>query len=253
MRYRPIILSIILASLLVFSAAFAYAEKDLKQADELFAQRANVVLFEKAVFDYELYYTKNPPDHDKAIFMARCYFYFAERYGPANKRKAISNYKLGAKWADVALKINPDSYQGKVWKSINIVSNERLKVKINADEAVKKAKEGFEALMASQPDQYTAYWFQGKLYREVEEWPVGYRDYDESEKLLKKALTLSNSNPEVALELVKTYVAKKDYKAALLLITEMKNMQPEKGWEVEGDLAKQEAEKILIKMRNRNH
>ena len=251
MRFRSIIISFILASLLIFAATFAFAKNDLKEADELWSQRANVVLFEKAIFEYEMYYTKNPPDHDKAIFLSKAYFFFAERYGKANKRKAVSNYKLGAKWADVALGLQPDSYQGKVWKAINMVSNERLKVKIDADVAVKKAKEEFESLIGSHPDQYTAYWFQGKLFREVEEWPVGYRDYDESEKLLKKALSLSGSNPEVALELVKTYVAKKDYKSAILLISQMKEMSAEKGWEIESDLAKQEAKKILVTLRNR--
>ena len=236
---------------LLLAAATVVADEPPKKAVELFAQRASTALFGQAMREFDIFYSKHEPDYDKALFLARAYFYHGERYGIANPKKAVSSHNLGVKWADYALGKKPDDYAASFYSILCRQRAGTLKTKVESVEAFKKAKDSFEPLAEKHPDKSLALRALGELYREAPDWPVGYRDLDKSEKLLAKAFKLSPEDPETALEYARTLIVNKKFSEARGILTRIDSQKDEQGWEVEAGLAKQAAKEELKKIRGK--
>lgn len=235
----------------VLSMGVAFSDETLEKADALFAQRASVSNFGQAMIIYNHYYFKNKPGFDKAIFIARAYYYYGERYKAANARKAITSYNNGAKWAEYALYLKKEDFQAMFYIAICKLRAGGLKTQIGAVEAVKLARTDFEKLIEKFPDEPLAKRALGNLYREVQQWPVGYRDYEKSEKLLEEAHRDAPGDIEIALEYARTLIVSKKYIKARALLIKISTMEGEPGWEIEAGLEKDAAKELLSKIRGK--
>lgn len=243
------------ALLLVFFIAITTLaiadEAVLKKAEEYFKQRANTVTYGSAMFDFEQYYSRNKPDAQQAIFLARAYYYFGERYGSANPKKAVSIYNLGAKWASYSDDLDKNNPTAVFYYALCRLRSGSLKTQVKAVESIKIARQAFEKLTQKYPENPLAYLALGNLYREAPDWPVGYRDYDKSEELLAKAYSLTPADPEVVLEYAKTLIANKKYSLARNLLVTVSGMEGHPDYQVETDIVKKDALKEMTKIRGK--
>lgn len=226
-------------------------ESELQKAEELYAKRVDTPVFGSAMFEFEQHYSKNMPGVDKAIFLARAYYYYGERYGSANPKKAISIYNLGAKWASYAGDLDASNPTAAFYYAICRLRSGQLKTHVQAIEAVKIAKKTFEVLIQNYPKNPLPYWALGNLYREAPDWPVGYRDYDKSLELLIKAYKLAPKDPEIVLEYAKTLIANKKYTQARNLLISISGMNGHPEYQVEAEITKKDALKEMMKIRGK--
>ncbi len=243
--------SLCLMLFLIPGIALAQNADDLEKANGFFKDRENISSFNQAMEIYEHYYFKHKPGFDKAMFLSRAYYYFGERYKDGNRRKALSSFSLGAKWAKFALSLKNDDFDAIFYYNLCKLRAGGLKTQIGALDALKNGRKDFEELLVKYPDNPFLKRALGKLYREAPDWPVGFRDLDKSEKLLFDALQKQPTNIEIAIEYVRTLIANQQYKEARTLIIKIDSMKAEKGWEVEAAHFKTYAKVLLSKIRGK--
>jgi tetratricopeptide (TPR) repeat protein len=240
-------------TVLIFAltAASAFAGDDLKKANALYEQRALTPTYGQALLEFERYYSKNKPDYEKAVFLSRAYFFYGKRYADANRKKARLNFNLGTKWAKVAVEIKPKGFRGQYLRDWCRLYAGTQGTKIKSNEAFIKAKKAFELLEQKYPDRALVYSSLGRMYRVSQDWPVGFRDYELSEKYLKKAIAFSPDTPQFLLEYAKTLIQVKSYSEARKKLHAIETLKGRPGQEVETQRTKSEAKKLLPTLRGK--
>ena len=122
--------------------------------------------------------------------------------------EVLAFFDEGARYADEAIRADPDADWGYFWKSVAILGRlGQVKGILNALSKIGPIRELLFKVLEINPDRAIAWFVLGQLYREVPGWPFSYGNTDVAVSLGRKAVDLNTSPVDAGnfqVELAKT-------------------------------------------------
>ncbi len=186
---------IFLAALLIVvrpSFVFADISATLKKADSLYradkhAEAEDILL--KALSDV----TTNKEKAEVYWRLARTVEKIGERKkndGTASKEELLAIFEKGEKYADRAIRYNPQDYNAYFWKSANIGRWGQTKGILNSLFKAGPMRDLLVKAISIKPDFPDAYYVLGQLYEQVPGFPLSFGNVEYAVSLGRKAVDL---------------------------------------------------------------
>ena len=216
------------------------------QADDFYAQRADIMKVRQALIVLRQALTANPSDYEIAWRLARANYYLGTH--STDDTETERAFREGTDAGDNAVKLNPGRPEGHFWLGANYGGNAEISTLASLTdiqdikremEAVIKIDEGFEA--------GSAYMALGQVYMKAPKILGG--DVDKAIDYFQKGLKVGENNGLLHLRLAQAYAEEhrnSDAQAQLKILFEKKAMP---GYEPEYNDAVTEGHKLEEKLK----
>lgn len=241
---------LLLAGTLI-AAVSAGASQPEQIAQSLFAGRADLPTFGKALAEYEKLYAAKPPDYEGAMFLARAFFEHGQRAAASKSASSILPYTRCDKWAQQAWEKSPDDYEANFFAKVCQYRAAMIATPDKAKEHVQEYRLTFERMIEKNPDKPLAYRALGRMLGEAPEWPVALRDTKTAETMLAKAHELAPRDVRIAFEYAQALSQNGKTAQARRMLVLLGAYPDEPGWEVESKRIQKQAKALLERLRGK--
>jgi tetratricopeptide (TPR) repeat protein len=124
--------------------------------------------------------------------LSRTYLQFGEekKLAGASQQTLLPLFEQGIRYADMVIKLNPDSAQGYFWKAANSGLWGQVKGILESLQKAEEMKEILFVAISYDPGYSGSYYVLAQLYNQVPGWPVGFGNIDFAVSLARKAIDI---------------------------------------------------------------
>jgi len=124
--------------------------------------------------------------------LSRTYLQFGEikKLEGASQQVPLPLFEQGIRYADMAIKLNPNSAQGYFWKASNSGLWGQAKGILESLQKAEEMKEILFVAIVYDPSYSASYYVLAQLYDQVPGWPVSFGNIDFAVSLARKAVDL---------------------------------------------------------------
>ncbi len=226
------------------------AEDFVKQADELYSQRADFDKLREGIrilLRARTFY----PDNFEIVWKISKYNYYLGAHS-GNDDESEKAFKDGIDFARIATRLEPEKPDGFFWLAANLGGRAKESPLTKGLTSIKEIREAANKVIAIQPDYQgaTAYDILGQVELRTRLFGFG-GDAQRAVEVLETAMTLEKENAYIMLHLGEAYLAVKRREDAKRVLNQLLTMKPNPDYIPEYEDAAAQARKLLkVKFRN---
>lgn len=217
---------------------------ELDKADRLFQQREDIAKLSEAVKILRRARNPNKRNFEVEWKFAQYNYFLGKQL--ENEKDKLKAFEAGEKAGKLASRIDPKKPDGYFWYAANLGEQAKISPLTVGITKVDDIREALQKVIEIDPGYQSASAYDGLARIELETGMIGGKA-EKAAEYAEKGLEIDKDNSNLHLTLAKSYLALDRDRDARKHLLQIKQMKPDKNYELEYQKNLEEAEKLLRK------